>query len=169
MTRPQSNETGEYYFRYIDLIHSEDILATLKSQLSETEAFLAGISEQQSLHRYEPGKWTIREVLSHVNDTERVFVNRALWFARGFGDALPGFDQNISVAGASANGVPWNGLTDEFSNVRKATISFFENLPSDAWMRRGIASDNPFTVNALAYIIAGHVDHHRKVISERYL
>jgi hypothetical protein len=169
MTRPQNNEAGEYYFRYIDLIQSDDILATLKSQLSDTEAFLAGISEQQSLHSYEPGKWTIREVLSHVNDTERVFVNRALWFARGFGDALPGFDQNISVAGASANGVLWKGLTDEFSNVRKATISFFENLPSDAWMRSGIASDNPFTVNALAYIIAGHVDHHRTVILERYL
>ena len=169
MTRPQSSETGEYYFRYINLIQGEDILATLKSQLSETEAFLSGVSDEESLHRYEPGKWTIREVLSHVNDTERVFVNRALWFARGFGDALPGFDQNISVAGASANGVPWNGLTGEFSNVRKATISFFENLPADAWMRNGIASDNPFTVNALAYIIAGHVDHHCKVISERYL
>ncbi len=169
MSRPQSNETGEYYFRYINLIQSDDILVTLKTQLSETETFLAGISDQQSLHRYEQGKRTIREVLSHVNDTERVFVSRALWFARGFNDALPGFDQDISAAGASANDVPWPGLKDEFSNVRKATISFFENLTSDAWMRTGIASDNPFTVNSLAYIIAGHVDHHLRVLSERYL
>lgn len=169
MSRPQKNETGEYYFRYIELIESEDILLALKSQLTDTESFLSDISEEKSLHSYEAGKWTIREVLSHINDTERVFVNRALWFARGFGDALPGFDQNISVAGASANGVSWAGLRDEFSNVRKATISFFENLPADAWMRTGIASDNPFTVNSLAYIIAGHVDHHRRVIAERYL
>jgi hypothetical protein len=169
MTRPHENETGEYYYRYIDLIESDDILGTLKSQLSDTESFLSSISDEESLHRYEPEKWTIREVVSHVNDTERVFVNRALWFARGFGDALPAFDQHISVAGASANGVSWTGLKDEFTNVRKATISFFENLPANAWMRTGIASDNPFTVNSLAYIIAGHVEHHRKVIAERYL
>ena len=169
MTRPQLNETGEYYFRYIDLIQSDDILATLKAQLSDTEAFLAGISDEKSLHRYAPEKWTVREVLSHINDTERVFVNRALWFARGFDDKLPGFDQETSVAGALANNVAWGDLTNEFSNVRKATISFFENLPPEAWMRSGVASDNPFTVNALGYIIAGHVDHHRKVISERYL
>jgi hypothetical protein len=169
MSRPQETETGEYYFRYIDLVDSDDILATLKSQLTDTETFLSSISDEKSLHRYEPEKWTIREVLSHVNDTERVFVNRALWFARGFGDALPGFDQNVSVAGASANGVSWPALKDEFSNVRKATISFFENLPADAWMRTGIASDNPFTVNSLAYIIAGHVDHHRRVIAGKYL
>ena len=169
MTHPQHNETGEYYFRYIDLIQTDDILGRLKAQLSDTEAFLATISEDQSLHRYAPEKWTVREVLSHINDTERVFVNRALWFARGFGDHLPGFDQDISVAGASANSVSWAGHRDEFSNVRKATISFFENIPSEAWMRSGIASDNPFTVNALAYIIAGHVDHHRKVILEKYL
>ena len=169
MSRPQETETGEYYFRYIDLVESDDILATLKSQLTDTETFLSSISEEKSLHRYEPEKWTIREVLSHVNDTERVFVNRALWFARGFGDALPGFDQNVSVAGASANGVSWRALKDEFCNVRKATISFFENLPAEAWMRTGVASDNPFTVNSLAYIIAGHVDHHRGVITAKYL
>jgi uncharacterized damage-inducible protein DinB len=169
MSRPQSNEAAAYYSRYIDLISSDDVLAVLKSQLEDTEAFLSAISDEQSLQSYAPDKWTIREVLNHVNDAERIFLSRAFWFARGFSDALPGFDQDICVTAASANNVSWTGLKDEFTNVRKATISFFENLPADAWMRTGIASDNPFTVNSLAYIIAGHVAHHRNVIAQRYL
>jgi uncharacterized damage-inducible protein DinB len=169
MTRPQVNEAAEYYSRYIDLVPNDDIVQKLKSQLDETNEFLAGISDDQSLRSYAPEKWTIRQVMNHVNDTERVFMNRAFWFARGFGDALPSFDQDVCVAAAAANNMSWQGLKDEFTNVRKATISFFENLSPEAWMRTGIASDNPFTVNALAYIIAGHVAHHQSVITERYL
>ena len=169
MTRPQQNEAASYYSRYIDLIQTDDIIPTLKSQLEDTKSFLAGISDEQSLTSYALDKWTIRQVVNHVNDTERVFAHRAFWFARGFGDALPGFDQDICVAAAAANEMSWTGLKDEFTNVRLATISFFENLSPDSWSRTGIASDNPFTVNALAYIVAGHVAHHRKVIEERYL
>jgi len=169
MTRPQANEAATYYFRYIDLISSEDIVSTLKSQLDDTTSFLTNISEEQSLKSYAPVKWTIRQVLSHVNDGERVFANRALWFARGLPDALPGFDQDICVEAAGANDVSWNDLTNEFNNVRQSTISLFENLPAETWMRTGVASDNPFTVNALGYIIAGHVTHHCNVIRERNL
>jgi uncharacterized damage-inducible protein DinB len=169
MTRPQENEAAVYYSRYISLVQSEDILPALKSQLEETKLFLANISDEKSLQSYAPGKWTIRQVMNHVNDTERVFMHRALWFARGFKDALPSFEQNTSVAAATANQMSWTGLKDEFAHVRLDTISFFENLPPEAWSRTGIASDNPFTVNALAYIIAGHVTHHRNVIAERYL
>jgi hypothetical protein len=131
--------------------------------------FLSGISEEKSLHRYAPEKWTIRQVLNHLSDAERLFVFRALWFARGFDSALPSFDQNIAVAGAGADEVSWARHVEEFRGVRLATISFFRNLPADSWLRSGIASGNPFTVRALAYIAAGHVAHHTTILKERYL
>lgn len=166
---PQANEAASYYFGYIDLARSEDIGAFLDNQLGETMAFLEGISEEKSLHRYAPDKWTMRQVLNHVNDGERIFLGRALWFARGFTDPLPSFDQEIGVAGANANDTPWNQLVDEFRTIRLGTLSFFRNLQPEAWARTGIASGNPFTVNALAYIIGGHVAHHIMVLKERYL
>jgi uncharacterized damage-inducible protein DinB len=169
MTRPESNEAAPYYFRYIDLVPDHDIVNLFTSQLTKMNAFLADISQERSLHSYAPEKWTIRQVLNHINDTERVFLNRAFWFARGFQDPLPSFDQNTSAVAAAANEVPWTAHTEEFSNIRLATISFFQNLPQDAWFRTGIASDNPVTVRALAYIIAGHVLHHQNVLKERYL
>ena len=169
MTRPQTSEAAPYYFTYIDLIKSEDIVPAMESQMAETLQFLNGITEEKSHHSYEPGKWTIREVLNHVNDGERVFTYRAFWFARGFQDALPSFDQDIAVPAAHANDTSWAELVEEFRNVRLATISFFKNLPDEAWSRTGVASDNSFTVRSLAYIIAGHVAHHRNVLAERYL
>jgi len=169
MSHPQPNEAAPYYSRYIDLIPGDDILERLKTQLQDTNTFLAAISDEQSLQSYAPGKWTIRQIVNHVNDGERVFLGRALWFARGFQDALPSFDQEICVAAAEANKMSWVALREEFDNVRKSTISFFENLSPEAWMRTGVASDFSFTVNALAYIIAGHVAHHKNVIAERYL
>lgn len=168
MTRPQTNEAASYYFGYIDLITSDEIVPVIKSQLDDTLDFLQGISEEQSLQAYAPGKWTIREVLNHVNDGERVFLGRAFWFARGFQDPLPSFEQDLAVQAAQANQTPWSELVAEFRNVRLGTISFFNNLPAEAWARTGIASDNPFTVRAVAYIIAGHVAHHTKVLREKY-
>ena len=169
MTRPQANEAAIYYSRYINLVTDDDIVGRLKSQLDETKSFLEKISDEKSLYSYESNKWTIRQVVNHINDTERIFTSRALWFARGFAEPLPGFDQDTSAAGAEANSMSWTGLKEEFTNVRLATISFFENLSPESWSRTGIASDNPFTVNSLAYIIAGHVTHHQNVIAERYL
>jgi len=137
--------------------------------LDETLDFLSGISEEKSLHRYAPEKWSIREVLSHMNDCERLFVFRAFWFARGFSDPLPSFDQEVCVAAAKANEVSWASHMEEFRVLRLASLSFFRNLPAEAWERKGIASDNFFTVRALAYILAGHVTHHTAVIRDRYL
>ncbi|HYR47085.1 MAG TPA: DinB family protein, partial [Thermoanaerobaculia bacterium] len=114
-------------------------------------------------------KWSIREVVNHVSDCERLFVSRAFWFARGFDSPLPSYDQEVSVSEAGADDVPWAGHVEEFRSVRLATLAFFRNLPDRAWMRRGIASDNPFTVRALAYIAAGHADHHASILRERYL
>ncbi|MDQ2936720.1 MAG: DinB family protein [Acidobacteriota bacterium] len=166
--RPQPNEAAPYYTRYTDLVTSDDILGVLSSQLEETVKFLRGISEEKSHHRYAPDKWSMRQLLSHVNDTERLFLFRALWFARGFQDPLPSFDQNICVEGAEADNVSWASHVEEFRAIRMATIAFFRHLPAEAWLRRGIASDNPFTVRALAYIAAGHVMHHTAVLQERY-
>jgi DinB superfamily len=169
MTQPQADEAASYYFRYIDLAPTDDIVSFLDDQFKQTTPLLAGISEERSTHRYAPDKWSIRELLNHVNDGERIFLGRALWFARGFTDPLPSFDQEIAVAGANANQTAWADLVEEFKTVRLGTLSFFRNLPPEAWSRSGIASDNPMTVNAIAYIIGGHVAHHVNVLKERYL
>jgi uncharacterized damage-inducible protein DinB len=168
--RPEPNEAASYYFKYIDQVQSDtDIVGTLEIQLDETLAFLQGISEEKSLHRYAPDKWSLRQVLNHLNDTERMFLFRALWFARGFDSPLPSFDENISAEAARADEVSWARHVEEFRGVRLATLAFFQNLPAEAWMRSGIASDNPFTVRALAYIAAGHITHHVGIVRERYL
>jgi hypothetical protein len=168
-TAVDRSEAAEYYFRYIDRVPGGDICATLRSQATETLAFLSGIDEERSLHRYEPGKWSIREVLAHVNDTERLFVFRAFWFARGFDSPLPSFDQNVAIAAAASDARSWRSHVDEYRTVRAATLTFFEGLPDAAWSLRGVASDNPFTVRALAYLAAGHVIHHMEILRHRYL
>jgi hypothetical protein len=167
--RPERGESAEYYHKYIDLVPSGDICRILETQSEQTLALLRGITEEQSRRRYAPEKWSIRQVLSHVNDTERVFTFRALWFARGFDSALPSFDQDVAVAHAAADDRPWSGHVEEFASVRAASLDLFQHLPSDAWLRRGIASNNPFTVRALAYITAGHLAHHVHIVKERYL
>src|SRR5208283_5398517 len=107
-----------------------------------------------------PEKWSIRQVLNHVSDNERAFAFRILWFARGFQTPLPGYDQNIAASGAAADNVPWSAHIEEFRRVRLSTISLLKNMPPEAWMRSGIASDNPITVRALAFLVPGHVSHH---------
>ena len=168
LTIPDRTEAAEYYFTYIDQVPTGDILEILDAQLVEARALLAGINDQQSLFRYAPDKWSIRQVLSHVNDGERLFVFRAFWFARGFDEPLPSFDQDVAVSAADADARTWQSHVDEFETVRAATMTFFRNVPEGAWTRRGIASGNPFTVRALAYITAGHVTHHLRILRERY-
>jgi hypothetical protein len=158
--KPKAQEAVPYYSTYIDKVPPGDIRKTLESQLKKTRNFLEDISEKKSRHRYAPGKWSMREVLGHINDGERLFVFRAFWFARGFDTPLPSFEQEIAVAAAGA---------EEFAAVRAATSIFFRNLPDAAWARTGIASGNPFSVRALAWIAAGHVAHHVGLLKERYL
>jgi len=166
---PERSEATDYYFKYIDRITSDDILSVLETQLDETTAFLRGISEEKSLYRYAPDKWSIREAWNHINDAERVFVSRALWFARGFDSPLPSFEQDIAVRTAGADAISWSRHIEEFHHIRLATIAFFRNLPFEAWKRKGMASGYPFTVRAMAYIVAGHTAHHAAVLRERYL
>ena len=166
---PQPHEAAPYYFKYIDRVRSDDVLGVLETQLDETLAFLRGISEEKSLHRYAPEKWSIRQVLNHVSDTERVFLFRAFWFARGFDTPLPSFDEKVSAGAARADEVSWARHLEELRGARLATLTFFRNLPAAAWIRSGTASDNLFTVRALAYIAAGHAAHHVALLEERYL
>ncbi|MGZ6971905.1 MAG: DinB family protein [Thermoanaerobaculia bacterium] len=158
-----------YYSTYIDKVPSGDIRKTLEKQAREVRRFLAGISEKKSRHRYADGKWTIRQVLGHINDCERLFVYRAFWFARGFDSPLPSFEQEIAAAAAGSDEIPWARHVEEFTAIRTATTTFFRNLPEAAWSKRGIASGNPFTVRAFAWIAAGHVAHHIGLLRERYL
>ncbi len=169
LTRPDRSEAAEYYFTYIDQVLSGDILEILDAQTGQLRALLDAITEQQSLFRYAPDKWSIRQVMSHVNDTERLFVFRAFWFARGFDLPLPSFDQDVAVAAADADARSWASHLEEFKTVRAATLTFFRHVPDGSWTRHGIASGNPFSVRALAYISAGHVTHHLRILRERYL
>jgi uncharacterized damage-inducible protein DinB len=166
---PDRTEAAEYYFTYIDQVGSGDICEILRAQQPETIAFFRSIGDEQSLYRYAPDKWSIRQVVGHINDCERLFVSRAFWFARGFDSEMPSFDQNVAVAAAESDARSWTSHIEEFRAVRDATLAFFERLPAEAWMRRGIASGNPFTVHALAYIAAGHVIHHSSTLRTRYL
>lgn len=168
-TRPAAGDAGPYYFTYINLVEGNDCLAAMTTQREEALLFLRTISEEKSTHRYAADKWSIRQVLNHLNDTERVFIMRALWFARGFDTPLPSFEQEIAVTGADADRLSWAALVDEFDHVRRASIDFFRNLTDEAWARRGIASGNSFTVQSLGFMVPGHVTHHLRILRERYL
>lgn len=167
--RPSPAEAAPYYFTYINQVVGEDALAAIEKQLEECLEVLAAVSEEKSKHRYAPEKWSIRQVLNHITDTERAFAFRALWFARGFQDPLPSYEQDIAAAGANADAVAWPDHIEEFRRVRLATISLFRNMPAEAWDRTGIAAGNRFTVRAMAFIAAGHVAHHLRILKERYL
>jgi hypothetical protein len=169
MSRPERTEAAAYYFTYIDRIQQDDVVGVMERQLDDFGKILAGISEEKSLHRYAPEKWSIRQVLSHLNDTERAFAFRALWFGRDFHDPVPSFDQNISVDAARADEYSWASHVAEFRDVRRATVALFRKLPGEAWGRSGVASGNMVSVRALAYIIAGHAVHHVAILQERYL
>lgn len=167
--RPSPDETADYYHRYIDRVPDGDIRQILFEQRGEILSFLQAIPEMRTGHRYAPDKWSVVEVLCHINDCERLFVMRAFWFARGLTSPLPSFEPEIVLKNARAADRPWSGHIQEFGSTRASTVDFFRSLPAGAWDRRGIASDNPFSVRSLAYIAAGHVIHHVGILRERYL
>ncbi|MEP6992013.1 MAG: DinB family protein [bacterium] len=168
ITRPDHSEAPEYYFTYIDQALGDDVRVVLEAEEQKTIAALRALGEARSLHRYAPGKWSIREVVSHINDCERLFTYRAFWFARGLEGALPSFDQDAAVVGAKADDRTFAAHITEFAALRASTRSLFANLPDEAWSREGIASGNRFTVRALAWITSGHAIHHMRLLQERY-
>lgn len=167
--RPDTGEYAAYFMPYINLVPEGDLLQILKRQSEELSELLQGVSEEQAGYRYAPGKWSLKEVLGHIADTERVMSYRLLRVARGDATPLPGFDENLFVSGAAFDRIPLQALLEDFKRVREATLSLLSTLPEEAWTRRGVINNTETTARALAYILAGHELHHRKVIEERYL
>lgn len=167
--RPDASEHSPYFSRYVDLVPHGDVLLTLRTQLAGTLAWMRGMDEAEGGYRYLPGKWSIRQVLGHVIDTERVMAYRALHFARGDAAPLPSMDQDQFVAAAGSDARTLADLADELEHVRHATIALFRPLSAEALARRGIASGAECSVRALAWIIAGHELHHGAILRERYL
>lgn len=167
--RPTLADYAPYYSSYVDCVPEGDILELLPTEHAQSLALLAGAGAALETFRYAPEKWSLREVVGHLVDTERVFAYRALHFARGDGAPLPSLEQNAWAAGSNAGARPLAELTAEWAAVRAATLAFFRGLEAAAWDRRGIASDNLFTVAALGYIILGHELYHRRGLQERYL
>ncbi len=168
MTRPEPGEYAGYFAKYVERVPEGDIVAVLRAQLPETLAYYGAIPEEKTLHRYAPGKWSIKENLVHISDSERVMAYRALRFARNDRTALPGFEQDDFVAAADADARSWGSILGEFDAVRRATLALFEGLGKEAWTRSGTANGNALSVRALAYVIAGHVIHHQAVVEEKY-
>jgi hypothetical protein len=166
---PDASEYAPYYDRYITLVGGNDVIAALEDQPRETLALLSTLSEEQSDYRYAPDKWSIKEMLGHVIDAERVFSYRALRFARDDRTPLASFEQDDYVRAGGFADRRLADLIEEFVSVRRATVWLFRQLSAEAWMRRGIASGNPVSVRAIAYIIAGHELHHRRVLQEQYM
>jgi hypothetical protein len=167
--RPRPEELGAYYHGYVDLVPAGDVLALLGDGLAETRALLARFGEARGGHRYASGKWSVKEIVGHLIDAERVFAYRALRMARGDATPLAGFEQDDYVARAGSDRRTLADLGEELGLLRQANLCFFRSLEPAAWERRGTASDNPFVVCAFPYLLAGHEAHHRRVLSERYL
>jgi len=167
--RPLASEYAPYFGKYVALVPDGDIVELFGSIEQTTLGVLRGVSEERSLHRYAAGKWSIREMYLHLVDAERVFSYRGLRIARGDQTPLAGFEQDDYIGPSAADLRSWKSILEEYSVVRRATVALFQNLPSDAWMRSGTASEKPVTVRAIAYIIAGHDLHHTSILQERYL
>jgi uncharacterized damage-inducible protein DinB len=166
--RPESGECAPYYERYISLVPGSDILSTLESQRRQTLLLLSGRDESDGNFRYSPGKWSAKEVLGHVCDAERIFAYRALRIARADRTPIEGFEQDGYVASSPFSTRPLAELIEDYIAVRRATLTLLRNLDESAWLRRGIASQNEVSVRAIAYLIAGHELHHRRVLEEKY-
>jgi hypothetical protein len=166
--RPRPDEYDEAFERYVSQVPERDVLAALERQPAELAALLATVSPDRESWRYAPGKWTIRGVVGHVLDAERVFGYRALCIARGEKASLPAFEEDDYAARAGHDGRPIASLLDEFSNLRKSHVLMLRHLDDDAWVRFGSANSLPVTPRALAYILVGHPRHHMAVLREKY-
>ena len=166
--RPEPQEYAQWYAGYISGVQGQDPLATMLAQLESTGAMLDAVDDEAAGHRYAPGKWSVREIVGHLSDTERIMSYRALRLARGDTTPLPGFDENDYVAAAGFDARPLPELVREWRDVRRATIALVAGLDPDVLARRGTVSDGPMSVRARIYIIPGHEAHHVEVLRARY-
>ena len=169
MNKPNSTEYAPYFEKYISLVPEGEIVETLGLQIESTLSLIRGLSAGQGDLRYAPGKWSVKEVIGHLIDTERIFAYRAMRFARNDATPLPGFDENGFVANAGFASRSLADLAEEFEHTRKSNVCLFKSLDSDSSLRLGVASDNRLSVRAVAYIIAGHELHHLGILRSRYL
>jgi hypothetical protein len=167
--RPEPSDYAPYYGKYIELVPDGELLTTLTNGVPEWQALLGGLTETQADFRYEPMKWSIKETIGHVTDSERIFAYRALRIARGDQTPLSGFEQDGYVQEGNFSERTLADLLEEFSAVRHSTVILLRSLPSKAWTRRGNANQKDITVGALAFIISGHERHHRSILEQRYL
>lgn len=169
MTKPGNDEYASSYQKYVGLLEDADVVATLGRQLDATLALLASIDEAQAGSRYAPDKWSVRELVGHLIDSERVFAYRALRFARNDQTPVSGFEQDDYVLNGDFDSRTLADLAAEFEHLRRSNIHFFRSLSEDAWVRRGTANDSEVSVRALAHIMAGHELHHVQILQTRYL
>ena len=169
MERPAPSEYAEYYGLYVGQVPDGDVLEILERGVGETRELLDGIPPEWETHRYEPGKWSVREVVGHVLDAERVFAYRALSFARADPAPLPSMDENAWAVSSGAGRRPLASLLGELEHLRRSHVAMFAGFGDEVWDRRGVASGFELTVRAMPYILAGHEIHHRRVLAERYL
>lgn len=166
--RPQPSEYHPYFETYVSEVAEDRILPLLVRQVDEVRRALDAVEEDRAGFRYAEGKWSIREVVGHLADTERLFAYRALCFARGEQQPLPGFDEDAYVAQGGFEAVPLAELVEEFCVTREASVLLYRHLPGETWGRGGLANQKVLTVRSLAYILVGHVRHHLRVLHERY-
>lgn len=166
--RPGLDEIPPHHVAYVGKVPESDPVAVLATQIDVTTALLRGLSEQAALARYAPGKWSIKEVVGHLADTERIMSYRALRIARGDETPLPGFDENAYVPPAKFDARPLADLLAELRTARAATLALFRSFDAEAWRRRGTASGKPVSVRALGYMIPGHERHHVEILRTRY-
>jgi len=168
-SRPDPGEYAPYYEKYVSLVPEAGIVSTLNSTIENTVSILGGLTEEKATKAYAEGKWTIKQVLGHVIDSERVFAYRALRIGRNDKTPLPGFEQDDYVASTNFNARPLSTLLEEWVAVRDSGIHLFKHFSDEEWLRRGTANQKEITVRALAYIIAGHHLHHVNIVTTRYL
>lgn len=169
LSRPSQSEFAPYYGTYVNAMPDGDVVAALAAQGEETFALLSGLSEEAGSFRYAPEKWSIRDLVQHLCDSERVFTYRALRFARGDQTPLPGFDEKPYAEAAHADGRALGEIATEFRDIRRTTLALVRSFDDEMLGRRGVASGNLMSVRALVWVIAGHERHHLRVLRERYL
>jgi hypothetical protein len=168
MMRPEKNEYHRYYETYVSLVEETDVVAALIEQTHDLRNMLAGVTEERSLFRYAEDKWSVKELLGHLIDGERIFSYRALRISRDDKTPLEGFEQDGYIENSNFDATRFADLVEEFMLVRQSNILFFRNLTDEMWLRTGTASDSAISVRALAYIMVGHVRHHANILRERY-
>ena len=169
MNRPEKEEYAKFYANYISLVPETNVVAALENQVADLQNLFADVSDEKANFRYAEGKWSIKELLGHIIDGERVFSYRALRISRGDATPLAGFEENSYVANSNFGNTKLADLIAEFSSLRQSNVLLFKNLSDQSWLNTGTASDATVSVRALAFIMVGHIRHHANILRERYL